>query len=71
MGTYHPNLTDRAVLTRLSSMVENNFKELSFTVPKAKKKFILKIVTKKQAQSNNKVYVSELGSFTLEEVAFE
>lgn len=43
MGTYHKNLTDRAVLSRLTIAAKNPTGILNFNVPKAKKSFTITI----------------------------
>lgn len=66
MGTFHPNITDKAVLNRVQVALQKGVTSLDFEVPKAKKKFKLTIVTGKHTSCD--VYHTSLASFTFHEV---
>lgn len=72
MGHYHLNLTDKAVLKRVKLAAGSDSKKLSFTVPKARKKFLITILKEgfipaDEATTHESIY----GTFTLEEVVEE
>ncbi len=61
--TFHPQLSDDAVLRRVEIAKRQDSQEIDFTIPLAKKKF--KIITNSKNFGNHKVYQSEFGSFVI------
>lgn len=72
MGSYHKNLTDKAVLDRVRTASKNNPQEVVFYVHKAKKKFKITVMSPLQTQKiQTQIYDSPSGQFTIEECAYK